>query len=105
MVPVPAENTEAAATGTTVSNADLQFYPGGAPLPVIAGQPCPPGIPPIELSATETARIERLACDWKAGLLTAARLAFHLRWSASRRRHQARARWHHYAIRLGALAA
>ena len=104
-VPAPAENTEAAATGTTVSDTDLQFYPGGAPLPVIAGQPCPPGIPPIELSATETARIERLARDWKAGVLTAARLAFHLRWSAWRRRHQARARWHHYSTRLEALTA
>jgi hypothetical protein len=61
--------------------------------------------PPIGLSTAETARIERLARDWKAGFLTAARLAFHLRWSAWRRRHQARARWHHYAARLEALTA
>jgi hypothetical protein len=62
--------------------------------------PGPPRIPPIELSAAETARIDRLARDWKAGLISRARLAFHLRWSAWRRRHQARARWHHYAARL-----
>ena len=78
--------------------------PATAPLPARGGQPCPPGIPPIALSAAETARIERLARDWKAGLLSLARLAFHLRWSAWRRRHQARARWHHYTARLAALA-
>ena len=83
--------------------ADLQVYTGGAPLPVTAGQPCPPGIPPVRLSATETTRIERLARDRKAGILTVARLAFHLRWSAWRRRHQARARWHHYSARLALL--
>ena len=76
--------------------------PAARRCPKSAGQPCPPGIAPIELSATETARIERLARDRKAGLLTAVRLAFHLRWSHWRRRHQARARWHHYAARLSA---
>jgi hypothetical protein len=39
----------------------------------------------------------------KAGLISLARLAFCLRWSAWRRRHQARARWHHYSTRLAAL--
>jgi hypothetical protein len=68
------------------------------------GRPCPPGIPPIGLSAPETARIDRLARGWKAGLLSLARLAVHLRWSAWRRRHQARARWHRYSTRLAALA-
>jgi len=92
------------ASEEAISTTELQFYPGGAPLPARGGQPCPPQIPPIELSAAETTRIERLARDWKAGLLTRARLAFHLRWSAWRRRHQARARWHHYAARLQALA-
>ena len=69
------------------------------------GLPCPPDIPPIGLSVTETVRIERL--DQRtatAGLITRARLAFDLRWSHWRRRHQARARWHHYAARLEALA-
>jgi hypothetical protein len=59
------------------SNADLQIYPHGAPLPVTGGLPCPPGIPPIELSAAEAARIERLSRNYTAGLLTRARLAFH----------------------------
>src|SRR5712691_4819072 len=88
----------------TVDAAELQVYTGAAPLPARGGQPCPPGIPPIALSAAETARIERAARDWKAGLLSLGRLAFHLRWSAWRRRHQARARWHHYSTRLAALA-
>ena len=69
------------------------------------GQPCPPGIPPIELSDAGAARVERLARDWKAGLITRARLAFHLRCSAWRRRHQARTRRHHYSARLAARAA
>jgi hypothetical protein len=85
-------------------SADLQISTGDAPLPVTAGQPCPPGIPPVKLSAAETARIEHLARDHKAGILTTARLAFHLRWSDWRRRHQARARWHHYTARLAVLA-
>jgi hypothetical protein len=97
-------NTAGTASQSTVTPDDLHFYPGGAPVPVRGGQPCPPGIPPIELSATETLRIERLARDWKAGLITIARLASGLRWSCWRRRHQARARWHHYSTRLGALA-
>ena len=84
--------------------ADLQIQTGDAPLPATSGLPCPPRIPPITLSHAETSRITRLARDWKEGLLTTARLAFHLRWSAWRRRHQARARWHHYSARLAALA-
>ncbi|HXL20542.1 MAG TPA: transposase, partial [Streptosporangiaceae bacterium] len=105
----PATGPDTAAAGqhparSTDAAFDLQFYRYGAPVPVRGGQPCPPGIPPIELSATEAARIERLARDRKAGLLTTARLAFHLRWSEWRRHHQARARWHHYAARLQALA-
>ena len=46
---------------------DLQFYRYGAPVPVRGGQPCPPGIPPIELSATEAARIERSPATGKPG--------------------------------------
>jgi hypothetical protein len=103
-VPAVCENTAAASSEAAVSAADLRFYPHGAPVPVRGGQLCPSGISPIELSAPETARIERLARDWKAGLLTRARLAFHLRWSRWRRRHQARARWHHYSTRLQELA-
>jgi len=102
----PAASQDAPGTPdeTTVNPADLQIYTGTAPLPARGGQPCPPGIPPIRLSAAETSRIDRLARDWKAALITTARLAFHLRWSAWRRRHQSRARWHHYSTRLAALA-
>ena len=58
----------------------------------------------IRLSVAETAWLARLAADWTARLLTPARLAFRLRWSAWRRRHQAAARWYHHAARLSAAA-
>jgi hypothetical protein len=102
--PPAARSAPVAASEPAASAADLLFCTGTAPLPARGGQPCPPGIPPIGLSAAETSRIERLARDWKAGLISLARLAFQLRWSAWRRRQQARARWHHYATRLAALA-
>lgn len=67
---------------------------------IVNGQPCPPGIAPIKLSIAETIRLARLAGQHAAGLITRARLAFALRWSLRRRRHQAVARWHHYSTRL-----
>jgi hypothetical protein len=82
------------------SDTDLQIPLGDAPVPVRGGQPCPPGITPIRLSVAETARLARLAVHYTAGLISRARLAFELRWSARRRRHQASARWHHYSARL-----
>jgi SRSO17 transposase len=85
-------------------HADLGIPLGDAPVPARPGQPCPPGIGPIRLTVAETARLIRLARQYAAGLITRARLAFHLRWSRWRRRHQARARWHHYATRLAAAA-
>ena len=88
-----------------VSGSDLGIPLGDAPVPARGGQPCPPGIAAIRLTIAETARIERLARQHAAGLITRARLAFHLRWSAWRRRHQARARWHHYSTRLLTTAA
>jgi hypothetical protein len=66
-------------------------------VPAYGGQPC---IVPVRLSAAETARLNRLAAQAAAGLITRARLAFALRWSARRRRHQAAARWHHHSARL-----
>ena len=74
-------------------------------MPARGGQPCPPRIGAVRLSTAETARIERLARQTAAGLITLARLAFQLRWSCWRRRHQASARWHHYSIRLAGRAA
>jgi AraC-like DNA-binding protein len=83
-----------------VSDADLQIALGDAPVPARGGQPCPPGIAPVKLSIAETARLVGLARQHTAGLITRARLAFALRWSARRRLHQAIARWHHYSARL-----
>jgi len=91
--------------GDDISDADLGIPLGDAPVPARGGQTCPPGIAAIRLTIAETARIERLARQHAAGLLTRARLAFCLRWSRWRRRHQARARWHHYSTRLQAAAA
>jgi hypothetical protein len=87
------------------ADADLRIPLGDAPVPAYPGQPRPrrPGL--IRLSVAETTRLARLAGDWAAGLLTADRLAFRLRWSAWRRRHQAAARWYHHAARLAAAAA
>ena len=86
------------------ADADLGIPLGDAPVPARPGQPCPPRIGPVKLTITETARLTRLARQHAAGLITSARLAFCLRWSRWRRRHQARARWHHYATRLAAAA-
>lgn len=85
-----------------VDDADLLIPLGDAPVPARGGQPCPLSIPPIRLSIAETARLTRLAGQALAGLITRARLAFALRWSARRRRHQAAARWHHHSARLTA---
>ena len=86
-----------------VSDADLQIPLGDAPVPVRAGQPCPPELGPIKLSIAETTRLTGLAARHTKGLITRARLAFALRWSLRRRLHQARARWHHYSTRLQAV--
>ena len=83
-----------------VRDADLRIPLGDAPVPNRGGEPCPPGIAAIKLSIAETARLARLATQYTAGLISRARLAFALRWSQRRRRHQATARWHHYNTRL-----
>jgi hypothetical protein len=85
------------------SDADLLIPLGDAPVPVRGGQPCPPGIALIRLSIAETARLAGLARQYAAGLISRARLALALHWSARRRRHQAIARWHHYSARLLAI--
>jgi hypothetical protein len=87
-----------------VDDADLRIPLGDAPVPAYPGQPRPRRLGLIRLSVAETALLARLAADWTARLLTQARLAFRLRWSAWRRRHQAAARWYHHAARLSAAA-
>jgi hypothetical protein len=99
--PVP----RAAAGDDRVADADLRVPPGGTVIPAVPGLPCPVTIPPVVLSSAEMVRITTLTRQYADGLLSRARLAFHYRWSAWRRRHQARARWHHYSTRLAALAA
>jgi hypothetical protein len=87
-----------------LDDADLRIPLGDAPVPAYPGQPRPRRIGPIKLSVAETARLTRLAAEHAAGLISRTRLAFALRWSARRRRHQALARWHHHRARLLAAA-
>ncbi len=100
-----AHDSSATINDGDITDADLQIPLGDAPVPARGGQPCPPRIAPIRLSIAETARLTRLAAQYTAGLITRARLAFALRWSARRRQHQAAARWHHYSARLLSTAA
>jgi hypothetical protein len=74
------------------------------PDPPRFGRSRPQRIAPITLPVAETARLTRLASQYAAGLISRARLALALRWSARRRRHQAAARWHHHSARLLAAA-
>ena len=73
-----------------ISDADLRIPLGDAAVPALPGQPCPPGIGAVKLTIAETARLVRLARQYAAGLITGARLAFHLRWSRWRRRRHPR---------------
>ena len=110
LAPVPAGDGTAASndpgTGSNddVDDADLRIPLGDAPVPARGGQPRPPRIGLIRLSVAETARLTRLAARAGAGLISRAQLAFALRWSARRRRHQAIARWHHHSARLATAA-
>ncbi len=98
---VPASHTT---PDSLISEADLTIPLGDAPVPNHGAKPCPPDIAPIKLSIAETTRLARLATQYTTGLINRARLAFALRWSHRRRRHQATARWHHYNARLLAAA-
>ena len=74
---------------------------GDSLIPVRPDQPRPPDIGHIRLTLNETLRLIGIA---NAGL-SKAQMAFHLRWSTWRRRHQAIARWHHCRARLAAQTA
>jgi SRSO17 transposase len=103
---IPAVPGQATPTGSDddADDAGLRIPLGDAPVPAYPGQPRPHRLGLIKLSVAETARLTRLAAGWTAGLLSRARLAFALRWSARRRRHQATARWHHHSARLARAA-
>ncbi len=93
-------DTDSGSDADPIDDADLLIPLGDAPVPARGGLPCPPAISAIKLSVAEANRLAHLAAQYIAGLIDQARLAFALRWSARRRRHQARARWHHYSSRL-----
>ena len=87
--PVGSSNDDGRHGEDDISGPDLGIPLGDAPVPARGGRPCPSRIGTIKLTIAETARIERLARQHAAGLITRARLAFCLRWSRWRRRHQA----------------
>ncbi|MCA1602154.1 MAG: transposase [Acidobacteria bacterium] len=80
---------------------DLMIPLGDSAIPVRPDQPRPPQIGCIRLTLPEILRLVEIA---NAGLSTA-QMAFHLRWSRWRRRHQGIARWYHWRARLAAQAA
>ena len=102
-VPAPEPVTVPDTGSDRVTDTDLRIHPGADIVPLVPGLPCPADLPPVRLSDTETARIDALTRAYAEGNLSRARLALHYRWSGWRRRHQARARWHHYSTRLAAL--
>jgi transcriptional regulator with XRE-family HTH domain len=65
-------------------------------LPVRPDQPPPADHGMIKVTIAEARRLLAIA----ASATTTAVKFFHLRWSQWRRRHQARARWHHWRTRL-----
>jgi SRSO17 transposase len=71
-----------------------------APLPTHAGETPPEDPGMVKVSVPEARRLLNIA----TGALRPADKWFHLQWSSWRRRHQARARWHHYHQRLTAAA-
>lgn len=78
------------------------FIPlGDAPVPYHAGQAIPEGIGFIRLSVNEVIRLKSIVL---AGF-SDAEIAFHIRWSKWRRKHQAVARWYHRIARLADSAA
>ena len=89
----------------TITSVGLRIPLGDAPVPARGGPPSPPRVAAIKLTLAETARLSRPARQHATGLITRTRLAFHLRWSAWRRRHQGRARRRHFSTRLLAAAA
>jgi hypothetical protein len=97
-IPTPGTSTLPTTPGT---HDDLTVPRGDSPIPVRPDQPCPTEIGYIRLTLNETLRLIGIV---NAGL-SMARMAFHLRWSRWRRRHQAIARWHRYRARLATQAA
>ena len=96
----PGTGPGTAGSGSDVDDADLRIPLGDAPAPERGGQPCPRRIGPIRLTGRRDRPADPPRRPAAAGLITRARLAFALRWSVRRRRHQAVARWHHHSARL-----
>ena len=96
-IPIPQTDFPPPIPGRSSDTHDEVMIPRGDSLiPVRPDQPCPVEIGYIRLTLNETLRLVGIA---NAGL-SRARMAFHLRWSRWRRRHQAIARWHHWRARL-----
>lgn len=75
---------------------DLMIPLGDAQVPHRADQEIPEDIGFIRLSVNEIIRLRSIVL----GGMNTARMAFHLRWSKWRRKHQAVARWYHRLARM-----
>jgi SRSO17 transposase len=87
---------------SVIAGLDRRDHPAPV-LPTSPTEEAPTDFGRIALTVTEARRLFQLFThllrDLPATLATR-RMAFHLQWSTWRRRHQARARWHHYKRRL-----
>jgi hypothetical protein len=87
---------------SVIASLDRREHPARV-LPASPTDKAPTDFGQIALTVTEARRLFQLFTNLLRDLpaaLAARRMAFHLQWSTWRRRHQARARWHHYKRRL-----
>ncbi|HUY45662.1 MAG TPA: hypothetical protein VMV92_08045 [Streptosporangiaceae bacterium] len=75
---------------------DLQIPLGDSAVPRFSSQQLPQDIGFIQLSINEIFRLRRIVGEG----MSEAQMAFHMRWSKWRRKHQAIARWYHRRARL-----
>ncbi len=84
--------------GSNFSPDDLMIPLGDSAVPRQAHQEIPGEIGFIQLSVNEILRLKSIV----RGGMSTARIAFHVRWSKWRRRHQAIARWYRWIARMKA---
>jgi SRSO17 transposase len=99
--PAAASLTQAASVVPADDDAQPAGWADTGALPSSADQPPPAEIGMVKVSVPEVRRLQRLA----ATPMTATARAAGYAWSRWRRKHQARARYHHYQARLRPAAA
>jgi hypothetical protein len=94
----PAPLASAAGAAPVPAGGQPAGWAGTGALPASPDQPAPAEIGMVKVSVPEARRLLRLATTPTTA--TARQLGY--AWSRWRRKHQARARWHHYQARLRA---